>query len=187
MATIRLRDTQDLAELKTEQKQVSGVGAQAAPTERAIIGRNALGGSGGVSVSRASSGGGGTGTLAGVKATKVESPVEDVAAQKEEKRGKGGKARRTTEDVQLVFDRNKGAIYSLYRRALRENPALEGTVVLRIEIQPSGAVTKCVVVSSELKDPDLEHKIVLKVKRMNFGKKDVEVWNDTYPISFIPS
>src|SRR5690606_14608833 len=134
------------------------------------------GGSGGVSVSKASSGGGGTGSLAGVSSTKVESTIVDPVAQKEEKRGKGGKARRTTEDVQLVFDRNKGAIYSLYRRALRENPALEGTLVLRLEIQPNGAVSKCEVVSSELKDPDLERKIVLKIKQINFGKMDVEVW-----------
>lgn len=181
-----LRDTQDLAQLKTEQ-QASGVGAQAAPTQRALIGTNAIGGSGGVSVSKASSGGGGTGSLAGVSSTKVESTIADPVAQKEEKRGKGGKARRTTEDVQLVFDRNKGAIYSLYRRALRENPALEGTLVLRLEIQPTGAVSKCEVVSSELKDPDLERKIVLKIKQINFGKMDVEVWRDTYPISFIPS
>ena len=27
----------------------------------------------------------------------------------------------------------------------------------------------------------------LKVKRINFGAMDVGVWQDTYPISFIPS
>ncbi len=184
-----LRDNQDLAQLKADQKQVSSanVGAQTAPTERALIGTSALGSSGGVAVSKASSGGGGSGSLANVSSTKVESSIVDPAAQKAEKRGAGGKARRTTEDVQLVFDRNKAAIFSIYRRALRENPALEGTMVLRMEIQPNGSVTKCEVVSSDLKDPDLERKIVVKIKQFNFGKMDVEVWRDTYPISFIPS
>jgi hypothetical protein len=189
-----LRDTQDLANLKVEQQSVTSasVSAQGTATDRALIGRAAIGGSGGVAVAKASSGGGGTGKLgtapgAGMQSSQVKSAIADPAAQQAEKRGKGGKARRTTEDVQLVFDRNKGAIYSLYRRALRENPALEGPLVLRLEIQPNGAVSRCEVVSSELKDPDLERKIVTKVKSINFGKMDVDVWNDSYPISFIPS
>lgn len=189
-----LRDTQDLDSLKTQQQAVTSasVSAQGSATDRALIGRAAIGGSGGVAIAKASSGGGGTGKLgtapgAGMQSSQVKSAIADPAAQQAEKRGKGGKARRTTEDVQLVFDRNKGAIYSLYRRALRENPALEGTLVLRLEIQPNGAVSRCEVVSSELKDPDLERKIVTKVKSINFGKMDVDVWNDSYPISFIPS
>lgn len=182
-----LRDTNDLADLKTEQKSIASVGAQEQTTQRSLVGSMALGGSGGVSTAKASSGGGGSGTLAGVKTTQVESKIADAQAEKEKRRGKDGKARRSTEDIQLVFDRHKGSIYSLYRRALRNNPALEGTVVLRMEIQPNGAVTKCEVVSSELDDADLERKITLKIKRINFGAMDVGVWNDTYPISFIPS
>lgn len=181
-----LRDTSDLADLKTEQKQI-GTGAQQQKTERSLVGSMALGGSGGVSTSRASSGGGGSGSLAGVSSTKVESQIADPAAEKAKRKGSGGKARRSTEDIQLVFDRHKGSIYSLYRRALRNNPALEGSVVLRLEIQPDGTVTKCEVVSSELGDEALERKIVLKVKRINFGAMNVDVWRDTYPISFIPS
>ena len=199
-----IRDTTDLSGLKTEQSKLS-TNATAGPgttangvgvaTERSLLSKAAVGGSGGVAIAKASSGGGGTGRLGGggaggagaMPTTQMKSAIADPAAQQAEKRGKGGKARRTTEDVQLVFDRNKGAIYSLYRRALRENPALEGTLVLRLEIQPNGAVSRCEVVSSELKDPDLERKIVTKVKSINFGKLDVDVWNDSYPISFIPS
>ncbi|MDY6918773.1 MAG: AgmX/PglI C-terminal domain-containing protein [Pseudomonadota bacterium] len=182
-----LRDTNDLADLKTEQQSVNATGAQQEQTRRNLVGNMAAGGSGGVSTSRASSGGGGSGNLAGVQTTSVESQIADPAAEQQKRRSADGKARRSTEDIQLVFDRHKGAIYSLYRRALRKNPALEGTVVLRLEIQPNGEVTRCEVVSSELNDPDLERKIVLRVQRINFGDKNVEVWRDTYPISFIPS
>ncbi|MBA57270.1 MAG: energy transducer TonB [Pseudomonadales bacterium] len=182
-----LRDTNDLADLKAEQKSVPSLGAQEQKTQRNLVGAMALGGSGGVSTSKASSGGGGSGSLAGVTSTQVESQIADPAAEQEKRRGKDGRARRSTEDIQLVFDKYKGSIYSLYRRALRNNPALEGTVVLSMVIQPDGTVTKCEVVSSELNDPDLERKIVLKIKRINFGAMDVDVWKDTYPISFIPS
>jgi len=182
-----LRDTNDLADLKTQQKAVSASSAQQQQTERKLLGTTALGGSGGVATAKASSGGGGSGNLAGVKSSTVESAIADPVAQEEKRTGRGGKALRTTEDIQLVFDRYKGSIYSLYRRALRSNPALQGTVVLRLVIQPDGTVSKCDVVSSELKDPDLERKIVLKIKQINFGAMNVETWNDTYPISFIPS
>ncbi|PIE42225.1 MAG: energy transducer TonB [Gammaproteobacteria bacterium] len=181
-----LRDQDDLAKLKQEQKSAT-LGNAPEPTKRSLLTRMAAGGSGGVAVSKASSGGGGSGTLAGVTTTQVESAIEDPVAEKAKRRGKDGKARRTTEDIQLVFDRHKGSIYSLYRRALRKNPALEGSVVLRLVIQPSGQVTKCEIVSSELEDPALERKIVLKIKRINFGAMNVEIWDDTYPVSFIPS
>lgn len=183
-----LRDQDDLAKLKTKQEQLKPDQLGAAPkTERSLLTRMAAGGSGGVALSKASSGGGGSGTLAGVTTTEVESAIEDPVVEQQKRRGKDGKARRTTEDIQLVFDRNKGSIFSLYRRALRNNPALEGTLVLRLVIQPSGEVTTAEVVSSELGDDDLERKIVLKIRRINFGAMDVEVWDDTYPINFVPS
>lgn len=185
--------------LKTEQKvKQPGNRGDSKTNDRALLTKAAAGGSGGVATSRASRGGGGAGTvgsgrgLAQAGSSKVSSNINSAtaAASRERasaSRGAGGKSRRTSEDIARVFDQNKGSIYSLYRRALRKNPGLEGTVVLKLQIQPDGRVTKCTVVSSELNDPALERKIVLKVKRMNFGSKNVEVWNDTYPINFIPS
>lgn len=181
-----LRDQEELKQLKTVQKKET-LGNQEAKTERSLLTSMAGSGSGGVTTSKASSGGGGAGSLAGISATEVTSDIEDPAVTKQKRRSKDGKSRRTTEDIQLVFDRYKGGIYSLYRRALRNDPGLEGTLVLHLVISPTGAVTKCEVVSSELEDAALERKIVLKVKRINFGAADVEVWDDTYPIDFIPS
>jgi hypothetical protein len=47
-------------------------------------------------------------------------------------RGGSGKASRSIEEIKLVFERNKGAIYTIYNRALREEPSLQGKVVLEI-------------------------------------------------------
>lgn len=87
----------------------------------------------------------------------------------------------------MVFDRNKGAIYALYNRALRQNPALEGKLVLRLTISPDGAVTFCEVVSSELGDADLEQKLVQRVMLFRFEAKDVEAMTTTKPIDFFPA
>ena len=60
--------------------------------------------------------------------------------------------------IDLVFDRNRSAIYALYSRALRDNPALQGKVVLEVTIAPSGDVTDVRLVSSELGDPGTVNK-----------------------------
>jgi hypothetical protein len=51
-------------------------------------------------------------------------------------KGSSGKASRSIEEIKLVFERNKGAIYALYNRALRDDPALQGKVVLELKIAP---------------------------------------------------
>jgi periplasmic protein TonB len=161
-------------------------------TQARVVKRNILtsgvSGSGGIDTSHLSSGVG-TSSLAGRQTTQVESPADMVAkARPEVAKGRNsGKASRTYGDVSLVFDKNKGHIYSLYSRALRKDPTLQGKVVLEITIAPSGRVTACKIVSSELHDPDLEHKLVERVKLLNFGARNVDVMVVTYPIDFLPS
>ena len=101
--------------------------------------------------------------------------------------GDGRLASRSREEIEMVFDQNKGAIYALYSRALRKNPALRGQLVLRLTIAPDGQVTDCEVVSSELGDPELERKLVLRVKQFRFESKDVEPITTTKPIDFFPA
>ena len=96
-------------------------------------------------------------------------------------------AGRSIEEIQMVFDRNKGAIYSVYNRALRQDPALQGKIVLRLTIAPSGKVTRCDVVSSELHDVALEKKISQRIKLFDFGSKDVSQVTINYPIDFLPA
>ena len=87
----------------------------------------------------------------------------------------------------MIFDRNKGAIYSIYNRALRQNPTLQGKVVLQLTITPSGKVSRCTVVSSELDDAALGDKIAQRVKLFDFGAEDVNEVTITYPIDFLPA
>ena len=102
-------------------------------------------------------------------------------------RGGGGKASRSIEDVKLVFDRNKGSIYAIYNRALREEPTLQGKVVLSLTIAPAGNVVECRIVSSELKTPELESKLLARIRQFDFGAKDVDQMVVTWPVDFLPS
>jgi len=102
-------------------------------------------------------------------------------------KGNSGKASRSIEEIKLVFERNKGSIYAIYNRALRDEPSLQGKVVLSLTIAPSGAVTDCKIVSSELKTPELEGKLLARIRQFDFGAKDVDQMVVTWPVDFLPS
>ncbi len=95
---------------------------------------------------------------------------------------------RSDEEIQVVFDRYKDALYRIYNRELRKHPLLKGQLVLRLTIEASGRVSKCIIDSSELNAPSLEKKIVARILKFNFGKKpDVGSMTILYPIDFLPA
>lgn len=153
-------------------------------SERALITSSATGGSGGINTAKLSRDTGGGG-LGGRTTTQVTSSVGEGGGGI--RRGASGMAGRSLEEIKLVFDRNKGAIYTIYNRMLRNDPALQGKVVLKLTIAPSGQVLDCKIVSSELRSPELERKLVARIKQFDFGAKKVDTMVVTYPIDFLPS
>lgn len=101
--------------------------------------------------------------------------------------GSGHAKVRSDKEIQAVFDRNKGALYNLYNRALRRNPTLQGKLVLKLTIASSGRVTHLSIVSSQLGDPALAQKIKTRVSLFNFGAKNVPKVTIVYPLTFVPS
>ena len=192
-----------------------GVGAGTDPgvPTRALITSNAAGGSGGIntaSYSRNTGGGGlagrattlvegvaggGGGGGPGVGGIRGDGTGTGVGSGTGGGRGAGGtvqrsgsgKASRSIEEIKLVFERHKGAIYAIYNRALRDDPSLQGKVVLQLTIAPSGEVVACRVVSSELNAAELEGKLLARVRQFDFGAKDVEQMVVTWPVDFLPS
>src|SRR5690606_26123174 len=97
-------------------------------------------------------------------------------------------ASRTDEEIQIVFDRYKAALYRIYNRELRRDPTLRGKMVLRITIEPDGTVSACTVESTDMNSPTLVSEIVDRVKRFNFGPKEgVPALTILYPIDFLPA
>jgi TonB family protein len=183
-----LRDVMDLTPLET--KNLSGAVGADSHAERSLITSKVGSGSGGITSANASRGfGTGAGSLTGHEATAVSSGIakSGLNARGPAASGGGGKAGRSREEIELVFDRNKGRIYSLYARALRDNAELQGKLVLEFTIAPNGEVTMCRVVSSELKDPELERKIIALVRLFRFDPKDVDTITTTKPIDFFPA
>jgi protein TonB len=158
--------------------------------ERSLVTARTGVGSGGINTGKLSSGfGGGPGNLKGHAAgTAVPSFADNIGDDRAASRsGSGGRASRSREEIEIVFDRNKSAIYALYSRALREQPELQGKVVVQLTIAPSGEVTDCRVLSTELNDAELERKLVARIRMFRFEAKEVEAMTTTKPIEFFPA
>jgi len=181
LAALRDMDVKDVSDAPI----TSGVGNKA-DVSRNILTAKVGSGSGGIATGPVSSGfGAGATGLKGNATARVSSPVPQVPEAT--RTGSGKQASRSREEVELVFDKNKSAIYALYSRALRDNPSLQGKVVLEVTISPSGDVTACRVVSSELNDPELERKLVARVKMFKFAARDVATMTTIKPIEFFPA
>jgi TonB family protein len=185
----QLAELRDLdVDTKADAKSLNVGAGDRTRVERALLTARAGEGSGGITVGKASSGfGGGSTGLKGVATARVSSGVDAAPAAEAQRSGKSSKAARTREEVELVFDRNKSAIYAIYSRALRDSPALQGKVVLEVTIAPSGDVTDVRIVSSELGDPELERKLVARVRMFKFEARDVAPMTTTKPIDFFPA
>ena len=123
--------------------------------------------------------------------TRVESKIETdsnkLAKASTTQKQKGSAARRSEDEIERVFQQNKGGIFNIYNRALRKNPSLAGQVVVELTIAPGGQVTAVNILSSELGDEALERKLILKIKRFKFSNSNVAEITVTYPIDFLPS
>jgi periplasmic protein TonB len=182
-----LRDNRAAGQLDRAEIVAAGPGT-AAVNERSLITSRVGTGSGGINTAALSRNTGGGG-LGGRATTQVASPVGEIgpAGGAAQRSGDSDRPSRSREEIERVFDLNKGRIYTIYNRALRSNPALEGKVVLRLTITPDGRVTACEVVSSELNDPELEQKLIQLVSTFEFETKNVETITTTKPIDFFPA
>ena len=180
-----MRESVDVSKLQDTGAIQRGAG-ESATIDRSMLTSKRAARSSGVNVSALSRDTGGV-ALSGRATTKVEVP--------EGSKGTGGNRKakpvdprsRSIEDIRRVFDGNKGAIFAIYNRALRQDPTLQGKVVLELSIDPMGRVVDCRVVASELPDQTLLSKIVSRVRLFDFGQKDVRTTTISYPVHFLPT
>src|SRR5882672_1910840 len=162
--------------------------------QRALITSNAQGSSGGINTAAFSRNlggdGGGGGALDGVEVGRVADAITgdgSGARPNGTRAGDGALAGRTDEEIQIVFDRYKAALYRLYNRELRNDPTLRGQIVLRLTIEPDGSVSMCRLETSDMNAPALADQVVERVKTFAFGAKDVAAVTIVYPIDFLPA
>jgi hypothetical protein len=134
-------------------------------------------------------GGGGTGDgMGGVTVGKVGRPIARIGGGDRPLSHGGVGPSRTDEEIQIVFDRYKASFYRLYNRELRNDPTLQGQMVLRLTIEPDGSVSMCTLQSSDMDaprarrpggEPGEDHQLR--------AKEGVPALTIVYPIDFLPA
>lgn len=184
-----LADSRPSAQLGADAR-ISGAGQEASGRpERSMVTTQGPGSSGGINLAALSrGGGGGGGPMAGVEVTRASSSIGGGGGGDRPTAGGGGAtASRSDEEIQIVFDRHKAALYRLYNRELRRDPTLRGQMVLRIRIEPDGRVSICELTATDMNAPDLSAQVLDRVRTFNFGPKEVPAVTILYPIDFLPA
>ncbi|MFL0799637.1 MAG: TonB family protein [Agarilytica sp.] len=179
-------EVNDLVGAKT--KKTSASALKTAGVSNEILTSGANEGSGNVSTSDYV-GGVGTTKLSARDVALVKQSLtksDQVESDDPTKPTKSKTGARGEEDITIVFDQNKGQLFSLYNRERRKQPGLKGKLVLEITIAADGSVTNVKIASSELNAPTLERRIIARVKRFKFETREAPI-TVTYPIEFLPS
>jgi len=171
------------------QAKISGKGTKAKKTTRSLVTASVGKASGGINTAALSRNVGGSGeSIGGVEFSRVESTIGSDFFGEERPLSDGPGPSRTDEEIQIVFDKFKSALYRIYNRELRKNPTLQGKMVLRLTIEPDGSVSASTVDSSDIDSNTLGRKIAARVKKFNFGVKEgVPAITILYPIDFLPA
>lgn len=159
--------------------------AEAEKMDRSMITSGAKSTSGGISSAAVSRETGGV-ALSGRETTKVDSKLAAGGTEVKASKTNRDVSGRSEEEIRRVMDKNKAAIFAIYNRALRQNPTLQGKVVVKMVIEPNGSVSAASVVSSDLNDPDLEGKIISRLKLIRFAADNVTQTSLNYSFDFLP-
>src|SRR5690606_21242073 len=93
---------------------------------------------------------------------------------------------RTQEELRTVIEEHRIHFDRQFRMALRRNPALAASVRLKAEIRADGNVSSRSVSSRELHADDVHKRLLMLCRRMDCGRKAVEVAVTEFPIRFVP-
>lgn len=184
-----MRDMMQASAVETAATTVTNSTGEAAQVDRAMITSGAKTASGGINTAALSRDTGGV-ALSGRETTKVKSGLAEAGNKSTQaapgnSNGAGGAAR-SEEEIRKIMEQHKGAIYSIYNRALRQNAALEGKMVVKIVIDPSGKIVEASLVSSELGDSDLEGKILQRIRLISFPASNVARTTINQTFDFLP-
>ncbi len=169
--------------------RITSTGGGSGPPERSLVTTQAAGSSGGINLAALSRdvGDGSGREMGGVAVVQATSSIGTGGGSERPLSGGPGLSR-TDEEIQIVFDRHKAALYRLYNRELRRNPTLKGQIVLRMTIEPDGSVSLCELKSTNMKSKTLSTQLVERVKTFDFGAKEgIPAITIIYPIDFLPA
>ncbi len=190
---MEMREALQTDAVETAAATVSNSAGQATQVDRSMINSGKVTGSGGINVGALASHDVGGVALSGRETTKVKSGLADASKKAAGATNAGGGnsdgaggAARSEEEIRKVMEQYKASFFSIYNRALKEDATLQGKVVVKMIIDPTGQVVDAQIVSSELNNPALEAKILAKIKSISFPSANVTRFTINYAFEFLP-
>jgi periplasmic protein TonB len=180
-----MRSSLDMGAIDVSSSRLSNAGS-ATTNVGSVVSQEAASRVGGISEgSLTRTTGGENVALADRQVTKVKEVSKESFADKPANDKKVAGLARTEMQVRRVFEQNQSRYDRVFRKALRDNPLLQGTVIFNIKVAESGAVADCSVKKSELKDADTESRLAKVCQLMNFSEANKA---DTfeYAMTFAP-
>jgi protein TonB len=116
--------------------------------------------------------------------TELDATLDERALAKAEADAASRIKYRSEKSINLIVERLKGSLITLYNRERRKDPFLEGLLVVEVVIEPSGSVSSCRVISSELNHEVLEKKMVNRIYLTDFGAEEVVQTTKNIPLAF---
>lgn len=117
--------------------------------------------------------------MAGRRTVTIDSPLKMDSAVP----GTGG---RSLEEIKKVLDDGKGAIEILYKQALAEQPALQGTITIEFVIAADGVVSSCRAVGNTTGDEPLKDALARRIRHLKFQPIPNGQVTVTFPFVFYP-
>jgi hypothetical protein len=182
-----LRGSVDVSKLRNKNVSDTTIGTHAASDNTVLGAETANRRSGGINVNDSAMKGDSV-ALANHRSTEIEGVIGGDAfdgSQLSDLSGQAGK--RDMESIRRTLESVKSNVYSLYQQSLLDNPDLAGKFTFKIVIQPDGSISDLRLISSELGIKKLESDILARIKRVNFGAKDVLPTTVEYKFVFLPS
>ena len=181
---LAMRESVNVAEVSGG--QLTAGAASAKTIDRSLISDRSKTASGGVNTAKLSRDTGGV-ALAARETTLVKTAQASGAARDAGQKVRREKSARAEAAIRSIMEANKGAIYAIYNRALRRDPTLQGKVTVQLVIEANGSISAIQLISSDLDNPALEHKLLARIRLINFGSANVEQTTLNYSIDFLPS
>lgn len=126
--------------------------------------------------------------LSAHESTQVEGlSLSDMPPGSQRSHVSGQTGQRDMESIRRTLEQARGNIYSLYQRALNDEPGLTGEFTFKLVIEPNGSVSELTLLVSELGISQLESDILERIRAVEFGEMDVPPTVVEYRFVFLPS
>jgi len=100
----------------------------------------------------------------------------------------GPSRERSQASIREVVNSHRGSLDFIYKKALRDNPLLKGTILIELTIAANGDVIDGHVVSSTMKDPTFEDQVLRRILTWKFPPyPDIGNTVVSFPIEFSPA